>query len=54
MLKEKFVIVRERIKFFSSNEFGTHKIMGDLKIILWYLILKQKTSIFTSIFGGMF
>ena len=25
MLKEKFVIVEERIKIFSSNEFGTHK-----------------------------
>jgi len=40
MLKEKFVIVKERIKNFFSNEFRTKKIMGDLKIILWYLTLK--------------
>ena len=30
------------------------KIMEDLKIILCYLILKQKTSIFPSILDGMF
>jgi len=40
MPKEKFVIVKERIKIFFSNEFGTKKIMGDLKTILWYLTLK--------------
>ena len=31
MFKEKFVIVRERIKFFFSNEFGTHKNHGRFK-----------------------
>ena len=41
MLKEKFVIVRERIKiFFPPMNLEHIKIMGDLKIILWYLILK--------------
>ena len=32
MFKEKFVIVRERIKIFSSNEFGTHKNHGRFEI----------------------
>jgi len=42
MPKEKFVIVKERIKIFFSNEFGTKKIMGDLKTIIWYLTLSRK------------
>lgn len=32
MFKEKFVIVREMIKFFSSYEFGTHKNHGRFEI----------------------
>ena len=40
MLKEEFVIVKERKKFFSPMNLELKKIMGDLKIILWYLILK--------------
>jgi len=34
MLKEEFVIIKEREKSFFSNEFGAKKNTGELKIIL--------------------
>tara|TARA_B100001146_G_C15930986_1_gene327133 strand:+ start:479 stop:601 length:123 start_codon:yes stop_codon:yes gene_type:complete len=40
MFKEEFVIVKERIKNFSPMNLEHIKIPGDLKIILWYLMLK--------------
>ena len=40
MLKEEFVIVKERIKKIFPMNFELKKIIGDLEIILWYLILK--------------
>ena len=32
MLREKFVIVNERMKIFSANELGTHKNHGRFEI----------------------
>jgi len=36
MLKEEFVIVKERENNFFPMNFEVKKIMEDLKIILWY------------------